>query len=263
MKIAVGICTYNRPDMLEKSAKAAARHLSGVVGRWYVYNDGSDPKHTGAYKRAYKPLEALGARVTDCPDNRGVAAAKNELLRQMIGDGAEWLFLLEDDIKILDPRAVTGYIQACQYSGLEHLMFAHHGPGNTGGPVDADGPVSFYEHAIGAWCVYSARAISKVGLFDENLVNAWEHVEHSLRLAAAGLTTGPYRWADATGSQDWLTEVHGSIDRSSIRPRPDWQANIVGGLTYWREAKPDTFDLMFGDGTPLEGWAKRMLGVAA
>ena len=263
MRVAVGIATYNRPDMLEKTAKAATKHLEGVVDRWYVYNDGSDPKHAGSYKRAYKPLEAVGARVIDCPQNGGVAHAKNELLRWMLGDGADWLFLLEDDIRVLDPRAVTGYIEACEYSGLEHLMFAHHGIGNVGGPLDSDGLVSFYEHAIGAWCVYSARAIEKVGFFDERLVNAWEHVEHSLRLAVAGFTTGPYRWGDATGSQDWLTEVPGSIDKSSIRPRADWHRNIVNGLDYWRAAKPDTFNLMFGPGTRLEGWANQLLGVTA
>jgi hypothetical protein len=250
--------------MLEKCAKAAVKHLSGVVDDWYVYNDGSDAKHHGAYERAYKPFAHLHSLLTKSSANYGVAYAKNRLLEQMLYDGADWLFLLEDDIRVLDERAVTGYIDAAEKSGLDHLSFAHHGPANADGPiaVEVDG-VAFYPHAVGAWCLYSRDCLKAVGLFDEKLVNAWEHVEHTMRLAVAGYTTGPYRFADAAGSQLWLEELPNSIAKSSIRPRPDWHANIVNGLAHWRQARPDTFALVFGPGTPLEAYAASLLGAAA
>jgi hypothetical protein len=36
----------------------------------------------------------------------------------MLADGADWLFLLEDDIVIASPEAVSGYLRACEESGF-------------------------------------------------------------------------------------------------------------------------------------------------
>lgn len=262
VRVAVGITTFNRPQFFAKVASSVAKQLGGVVDRVYVHDDGSAVKHAGEYKRAFAKLPDAVIQADGV--NRGVAASKNALLQAMLDDGAEWLFLLEDDIRILSPLAVTGYLQAAYGSGIDHLSFAHHGPANAGGPVEPPGGlVSFFPHAIGAWTLYSRRSLETCGLLDEHMVNAFEHVEHSLRLAVAGFTTGPFRWADATGSPSWLQELPGSIDKSSIRPRSDWQGNISGALDYWRRVKPETFGLMFGPGTPLEGWAAQTLGVAA
>lgn len=262
VRVAVGITTFNRPQFFAKVASSVAKHLGDVVDRVYVHDDGSAVKHSGEYKRAFAKLPDAVIQADGV--NRGVAASKNALLRAMLDDGAEWLFLLEDDIRILSPLAVTGYLQAAYGSGIDHLSFAHHGPANVGGPVEPPGGlVSFFPHAIGAWTLYSRTSLETCGLLDEHMMNAWEHVEHSLRLARAGFTTGPYHWADARFSEEWLCELPGSIEKSSIRPRSDWQGNISAGLEYWRREKPDTFELMFGPGTPLEGWAAQTLGVAA
>jgi len=258
---AIGITTFNRPAFAEKCAKSVTRHLPGTVEAIYLYNDGSDPKHHGAYERVYKPLRTIGASIIDCPENRGVAYAKNRLLEMMLEEtDAEWLFLIEDDMKIEHPRAITRYIRAAQRAGLHHLSFAHHGPANAAGPVFQSGDIEFYEHSIGAFTMFSRESLLKVGLFDENLHNAWEHVEHELRLIRAGFIpgSGAHRFPDVTGSRLWISEQPGSIEKSSIRPRPDWSANIRDGLVYWRDAKPETYEMMFGPGTRLEQYALRM-----
>lgn len=258
--IAVGITTYNRPEFAEKCAKAAFKHLDGLVDRWYIHDDGSDSKHAGAYKRAFKAIPNVRLLRTD--PNAGVAFAKNRLLEAMLRDGADWCFLLEDDIRVLSPEAVTGYLAAAEASGSHHLSFAHHGPANVLGPVGVAGPIAFYPHAIGAWCLYSRECLEKVGLFDEALVNAWEHVEHTLRLMDAGFCpgAGPFRFPDAAGSRDWLAEIPGAIEKSFIRPRTDWQRNIREGLGHWRTTRPETFAQMFGPGAPLEGYAQSLIG---
>jgi hypothetical protein len=178
----------------------------------------------------------------------------------MLAAGADWLFLCEDDLIVQSPDAIRGYLSAAATSGMHHLSFAHHGPANAGGAVEVDETISYYPHSIGAWCLYSRESLETVGLFDESFNCAWEHVELSLRLARAGFTSGAYRYADATGSQDWISEIPGSIEKSSIRPRPDWQANIRNGLIYWRDAKPDTFGDLFGEGTMLHDYASRVIG---
>lgn len=254
--IALGIVTYNRPQFFEKTAKAVAKHLGNYP--LYVYDDGSDAKHHGAYVRGFKALP--DAHLVFGGQNRGVAHAKNQLLARMLDDNADWLVMVEDDVAPRSDQAVAHYVAACEASGLHHLSFAHHGPANAKGPVGQDGPVEFYPHAVGAWCIYSAECLQKAGLLDEGFVNAWEHVEHTLRLAEAGYTSGAFRFADATGSREHVAELPRSIETSVIRPRTDWSANIVNGLAYWKAQHPNTFDAMFGPGSPLEGYAAGLLG---
>lgn len=263
MKIALGITTWNRPEYAEKCIKAAVKQLDGVVDAFYVHNDGSDAKYKGSYSRAYKALMATdrGSVQLDS-ENHGVAHAKNALLQAMLDDGADWLFLCEDDIRILSPDAVNGYISVCESGNFQHLSFAHHGPANVGGPVDvSDDGVSYYPHSIGAWTVFSRECLETVGLFDEHFVCAWEHVEHEMRLIQAGFCgdAAAFKFPDATGSEKWLSEMPGSIDKSSIRPRPDWKRNIRDGLIYWRDNLPETFDPMFGEDSFLHGYAQGIL----
>jgi hypothetical protein len=177
----------------------------------------------------------------------------------MLETDAEWLILAEDDILVTSPEAVTGYIRAAESASFHHLSYAHHGPANDGIVPETEGLVSFYPHSIGAWCLYSRECLESVGLFDEHFHNAWEHVELTLRLARAGFTSGSYRFADAAGSEGWLQELPNSIEKSSIRPRPDWQSSIVNGLRYWQDNKPDTFSDLFGEDKPLHAYAMRLL----
>ena len=261
---ALGITTYNRPQFAEKCGRAIEIQLGAVLDAVYLYNDGSDSKHRGSYERAYAPLRRFGATILDEPENRGVAFAKNRLLERMLEEtDAEWLFLIEDDIKVLHPRAITQYVRVGESTGLHHLSFAHHGPGNAAGPIDTDGRVEFYQHSIGAFTMFSRESLLAVGLFDENLHNAWEHVEHEMRLIVAGFMPGcgPHRYPDVAGSYQWLNEFPNSIEKSSIRPRPDWSSNIITGLRYWRDQKPETYALLFGPGTPLEAYASSVITV--
>ena len=263
MTAALGITTYNRPQFAEKCGRAIEAQLADTLDGVYLYNDGSDPKHRGAYERAYAPLRRFGATIMDATDNHGVAYAKNRLLERMLEEtSADWLFLIEDDIKVLHPRAITQYVRVAETSGLHHLSFAHHGPGNVEGPVATDGRVEYYRHSIGAFTMFSRESLLAVGLLDERLRNAWEHVEHELRLIVGGWMPGcgPHRYPDVAGSRQWLQEFPNSIEKSSIRPRPDWAANIAEGLAYWRTAKPETYNLLFGPGTALEAYARSVIG---
>jgi len=263
MKAAIGIVTYNRPEFAEKCTKAIAAKLPGVVEGVYMYNDGSDSLHNGAYERAYRPLKPMDATIVKASTNRGVAYAKNRLLEMMLEDtNADYLFLIEDDIRILNPRCIRTYMRVADEHGLHHLSFAHHGPGNIGGPVAVDGEVAYYQHSIGAFTMFSRECLIGAGLFDENLYNAWEHVEHELRLMQLGYMPGcsAGRYPDVLGSEHWLRELPNAIERSSIRPRPDWDANIRQGLRYWRDAKPETYDILFGSGTALEQYALHLIG---
>ena len=258
--IFLGVTTYNRPNYLHKSLRAIGQHVADLCDTIAIHNDGSDPKYNAEYSRAYRRLN--GAIIQDSSINEGVACSKNHLLRCALeSTDAKWIVLAEDDILALNQDAILGYIRACEDANVHHLSFAHHGPANTGFP-DGDGPISFFPHSIGAWCIFTRECLESVGLFDENFNCAWEHVEHEVRLIQAGYMpdAGPHNFPDATGSVQWVAEIPDSINHSSIRPRPDWFANIKAGLEYWQREKSDTFQLLFGEGLPLHDYAMGILG---
>jgi hypothetical protein len=183
-------------------------------------------------------------------DHRGVAKAKNELLRWGLEQAADWIFISEDDVVVQSRMAIDGYINAAIETGWGHLSFAHHGPANAKGPIEKDRWISTYPHYVGAWSLYSRRSLQVCGLLDEHFVNSWDHVEHTLRLSLAGfhpLPPEPFelRAADATGSERWLKEIPGSIENTVIPHTEQWRADRERGRAYWREHKPETYNLVF------------------
>lgn len=252
---AIGVCTYNRPDRLEKALRSLAKHLPEVPV--FVRNDGSDPKHNGAYARAYRRHH--GTIIVDDRQNLGVAKTKNQLLSLMIEDGSDYLFIMEDDLEVVDPEAVYGYIAASSSSGCHHLNYLWgtgiNGAGNPNGPIEVDGPVSFFHSMMAGWSLYTAESLVNVGLMDENFHNAWEDVELSARLSLGGWNPPlgwPVKWPDATGSRDWVREQRGVV---STQTSAQSGANISKGLRYWEENKPETYQAVFqGPLTEGEAW---------
>jgi GT2 family glycosyltransferase len=94
--------------------------------------------------------------------------------------------------------------------------------------------LAFYEHCVGAFSYYHRRALDAVGLLDENYYNAWEHVEHTFRLAKAGLTS-PFWWfADLADSAKYLSDIPNCMARSTIANAPGGLSNIERGEAHFR-----------------------------
>lgn len=237
MKVGLGITTYNRPDYLKQCLDGVEKHLLDVVDVCFLYNDGSS-KGRKEYKDIYKSLPGK-IKYKHSPVNKGVAAAKNYLLRRMMSEGCDYMFLLEDDIVPQSPKAVTEYIRLSEQSGIEHFLFAHHGTENVGKLYLSEKGVELYTACIGAYCMYTPQVIEHVGYFDESFTNAFEHVEHTFRIARAGFTTPFPTYPDVAHSKEYLREIPGSIEHSSIRERKDWLPNIVQALIYWQQKDKD------------------------
>ncbi len=237
MKVGLGITTYNRPEYLKQCLDGVQQHLLDSVDVCFLYNDGSN-KGEKEYKQIYKTLpKKIGYRHN--PKNKGVAAAKNYLLKRMMDEGCDYLFLLEDDIVPQSPKAITEYIRLSEASGIEHFLFAHHGKENIGKLYMSEKGVELYTACIGAYCMYTPQVIEHVGYFDENFVNAFEHVEHTFRVAKSGFTTPFPTYPDVAQSEEYLKEIPNSIDNSAIRARQDWLPNIVRALVYWQQKDKD------------------------
>lgn len=236
-KIGVGITTYNRPKYLQKTIEAVGQNVLPFVQRVVIYNDGS----TASYEKTYKWIkrEMPQVEIIHNDENHGVAYAKNRLLENLMED-CDLIFLLEDDVMPIHRMALVGYLAAAKMTGLDHLLFAHHGPANQTA-VDVKGPIAYWPNCVGAWNFYTRDILDTVGLMDENFKNAWEHVEHTWRIFKHHNMPFGY-YPDVAGSHEWLKEIPGSIDNSAIgaQDNPERIKTIIEGLEYWK-GKDDQF----------------------
>jgi hypothetical protein len=182
-------------------------------------------------------------------------------MKHLLDKGCDYIFIIEDDMVILDDAVFDKYIEASKITGIQHLMFAYHGPANKGN-VSGGKPmprkiidygklqIALNQHCVGSFCFYTRRSLEDVGLMDEEFnKNNFEHVEHSYRLAKAGYSTPYWWWADLANSTDYIQEQACSEVSSSIRRGDDWLDKIKwsaklfekkhGYMPAWNNAVPD------------------------
>lgn len=204
-----------------------------------------------SFGRQYRDL-AVKAIEDHCPvdhfvpvfDVSPVGVAKNMALRALLDLGCDWIILAEDDILPCAPESVTGYIRACEQSGYDHLMFHVHG-GHNQRPRWVRNDVSSWPESFAPWGIYSAKALEACGLFDENFVNCWEHIEHSQRLALGGFAAPWPDNLDATGSEMWIREQPDANENSSIPLSGEYWQNFQVGKEYWRSTMPETYHMIW------------------
>jgi GT2 family glycosyltransferase len=235
MKIGVAIVTYNRQPYFEKCLQALnenRRDVSAVV----VVNDGTP------YAGWLKPDWVTS--VIQHPVNKSVGVAKNQAMRALVQLGMEHIFIMEDDMILKSPDVFNKYIETAMISGIYHLNFALHGPANVregkANPrqiVDyGTVKVCLYPHCVGSFSYFHRGIILNVGYHDERFKNAWEHVEYTYRVIKKGLHP-PFWWfADIEVSDEYITEIPGSIGAgSSISHTPVWTDNMKRGAAWYKE----------------------------
>lgn len=230
-KIGVGIVTYNRPGYFRVAMASVDQHL-GFADEVIAYHDGPRPEG----------YDWDDTRIKFGKENKGVAHAKNQLIRELLSRGCEYLFIMEDDMEIVSRNAIVHYLAAHRMTGVPHLLFAHHGPGNAqlDSLVGKDSPLLYWKACVGAWNFYTREVIETVGYMDENFRNAWEHVEHTWRIMKHfGAPYGYY--PDVIDSQRFIREQDGAIENSSIgqQDNPERLKVIIEGLEYWKTKDPE------------------------
>tara|TARA_R110000787_G_scaffold190894_2_gene302334 strand:- start:1809 stop:2600 length:792 start_codon:yes stop_codon:yes gene_type:complete len=247
-KIGIGIVTCNRNNFFTKC-------INSIKKEWYdelvIVNDGDVP-----IKYAVNNYKIINNK-----KNIGVCKSKNILFKKLLAKDCDYIFIVEDDMYFKD-NAFQAYIDAHKKTGIDHMMFAYHGPANKGNiskgkpkprkVIDyGDFKLALNQHCVGAVCFYTKKCLKEVGLFDENFdKNNFEHVEHSYSLAKAGYSTPYWWWSDIANSLDYIEEQACSEENSSIRRGDNWQQKIMesaeifknkhGYLPAWQGCVPDT-----------------------
>ena len=233
-KVGLGIVTYQRPDFLEKAVESVDEHLGSQLDYKIIHDDCS-PIDLGVAEGFHE----RGWEVYLSKENVGVAEAKNRLLRAMMAEGMDYLFLMEDDIEVISPETLKRYIGAIERTNLHTLMFHGHGSQNKK-PNVKDDVVTGWPNCVGAFQVYTRRAIEAVGYLRPEFGNALDHVEHTYRLTMAGLCS-PWRvFPDVTGSKELLREQAGSEVPELWDPECAFQKS----LQLWYKTTPMPSDLM-------------------
>jgi glycosyltransferase involved in cell wall biosynthesis len=243
-KIGVGIITCNRTDYLSGLLNSLIQ-CEVTINELVVVNDGEPVENLK------NPLK--NSTWLDNPENLGVGKSKNRAMQHLLDKGCDYIFIIEDDMIILDSSIFTKYIEAYKASGIHHFNYGPGSPFNRKQDIQFDlhnrhllkqdsepNPkmvldyktvkVSLFEHTVAMFSFFTKEVLEKVGLIDQAFYNAWEHVDHTYRIIKAGYHP-PFWWfADLHDSHKYLTEAPGAIDNSSIANKTEqWEKNVYGG----------------------------------
>lgn len=247
MRIGVGIITCNRPDYL-KGLLDTLEQCYEIIDELVIVNDG-------------EPLDNFNLKKgiwLNNPKNLGVGKSKNRAMQYLLDQKCDYIFVIEDDMIILNKDVFTKYIDAYKASGIHHFNYGPGSPFNRKQSIQFDlhnrhlldqnsepnpkmildygnSKVSLFEHTVAMFSFFTREALEAVGLIDEDFYNAWEHVDHTYRIIKAGYHP-PFWWfADIHDSHNYLTEAPGAIDNSSIANKSEqWEKNVYGGREIYK-----------------------------
>ena len=123
-KIGIGIVTCNRPSFFVKCLRSMPDNYTIVV-----VNDGVNFDANDLAKLKTEKQFTYIHNTT----NIGVGKSKNKLFKELLEDGCDHIFLVEDDIIVKDHNVFDKYIEARNITGIQHFNFGYHGPANKGG----------------------------------------------------------------------------------------------------------------------------------
>jgi GT2 family glycosyltransferase len=245
-KIGVGIITCDRPDYLKDILNSLDRNF---IDRLIIVDDGNKKALAAHPKVDY--IRQTEGRI-------GVGKAKNLALKNLLDEECEHIFIIEDDCTITNQDVFKKYIEAYKETGIKHFNFGPASPWNRvqekpeiignlskrgeASQKGAPNPkmvinynngisISLFEHIVAMFTYYHASVLNEVGLMDEEFYNAWEHVEHTLRIIKNGDYT-PFWWfADITGSENYIKEQEGEKANTSLaKNEEEFMKRVHDGL---------------------------------
>lgn len=228
-KTAIGIITCNRTEMFKKCRAS----ISNDVGNIYVFNAGTEAIPMFDYTAT---IHASGNK-----SNIPVGWAKNELVRSIRANtDNEFIFLIEDDVEIIDNKIFELYIKTAFKTGLWGcLSYGGHGNGNRSkeGEIEAlesvkyddDIIVDLYRNSLAAFTLFHRNIFREIGFFDERFINAAEHLDHYVEQYVKGIAPPFWYFPDIHESWKYIKDQDNNHEKSVIRKddtffRNGWEA---------------------------------------
>lgn len=212
-KIGVGIVTYNRENQLRRLYNSLPLE---IIDSLVIVNDGDQFNVSGLDD----------ALIIHNEKNIGVGKSKNKALKYLLNRAVDYIFLIEDDLYVKDHNVFDKYILAHKISGIHHFNYALHGLLNLNifgqsKPkleviYDNDISISLYQNCVGAFSFFTKTCLQEVGGFDENYLNALEHVDHTFSVIKHGLHPPFWFFADISNSNLYIGDDGWSLKTSVI-----------------------------------------------
>lgn len=229
--IGVAIITYNRPDYYKQVLESLPNEKFGAL---VVVNDGEN-----SYVRDEDAEYVIRNKT-----RLGVAKSKNIAIKALLDhiDEIEHIFIIEDDILIKRDDVFEEYIKAANSTGIHHLCYekvAGNGKTLKYKLEQPDGvKLGFYTNPQGAFMYVNAKIIKKLGKFDEGYTNAFEHIDFEYNLSKKGVAPPFWYFPDLLNSEDYLTDIEGSSENSSItnkeQYKENWDSSAQHFIKKWR-----------------------------
>ena len=218
-KIGIAVTTKDRPAYFTECIKT----LPTVDYVCYV-NDGT-PYDESVYKSGRNQKYT----VIQHEKNLGIACAKNSGLRNLIQNDCNFLFLIEDDVLIMNPEVFLKYIHTAEASGLWHMNFGFSNVYNFNDDGSRairatleygdDLGVVFTPNLVAGFQFFHSSVIKNIGYMDErySLLKNMEHVDHSYKAVKLGLLPAYYWWPDIDKSWEYITTIKDSHLKSQAK----------------------------------------------
>jgi GT2 family glycosyltransferase len=245
-KVGIGIITCNRPDYL-RALLDSIKYCNWA--ELVIINDGN-------------PIECEGYNyyIQHNETNLGVGKSKNKAMQHLLDKGCDYIFIIEDDMIILDDSVFDKYIQASKVSGIQHFNYGPGSPFNrkqsiqnfdlhnrhelsnisTPNPrvtveYSSDVSIDLYNHCAGVLSFFTKEILLNVGLHDDQFFNAWEHVDHTYRIIKAN-GHPPFWWfADIHNSCEYMQAQESAIEQSiTATDKSKWFENISQGREIYK-----------------------------
>jgi GT2 family glycosyltransferase len=241
------IITCDRPDFFKKCYNSVKNSNITII----VIDDGEKPiDQSVELENIHHYIKTKG--------KQGVAIAKNMAFDYFLDNDYEHIFLIEDDIEIIDENVFDVYINTSKATGLKHLNYGLHGNHNRdayGNPtiiktVNYGNGISIdlYPNVLGAFSYYHRSVLEHVGLMPTCYFNALEHVDQTYKASLKGYTS-PWRYfADVHDSSKSIKDIVPDHQQSKIRNNPNFQENFIKSLDIF--IKNNGFSVVQGYGTP-------------
>ncbi|HEY0024276.1 MAG TPA: glycosyltransferase family 2 protein [Longimicrobium sp.] len=186
-RLAVGVCTRDRPDALVRCIRSLGA-IAGLVGDVIVVDDGSRVPVEPGLREALGPDAPPGLRVLRSEASRGLAAGRNAIVH---ATASAYVLNLDDDASVVDPAAIHAALAVFDTDPrVGAVALAQGDEQGRAWPAQAQpAPVSVPSRVasfVGYGHVLRRRAMLQVGGYREELVMTGEEKELCLRLLDAG-----------------------------------------------------------------------------
>jgi hypothetical protein len=216
--IGVGIVTYDRPERFQEAYNAIQ---SPFVDRYFHVKDGG----AANYEDDYENLWCL-------EENKGVGFCKNLIIENLLNEGCDKIFILEDDLLITNNEIWRYCIDFSDHTGLLHFNWNNYRSEDTlHHPAifpKFDALISY--NADANFSYFDKRFLEEIR-FDEQYVNAWEHVDVEYQGVLKGFLPAFRMFVSPTHLNRFMRVNDGGT--SSIVGRPLHQERIMEGYDHW------------------------------